>query len=118
MGLSAASDAVDREPTVDDQLGARNVFGLVAREEQSSVSDIPGVAHPPHRTLLVPSAHHLLGAAAVCGDDLGGADHRCIHHPRQNRVRVMLFRFTSLTRPQLLSLVSTGPPTSTMATLL
>src|SRR6266566_6715002 len=34
------------------------------------------------------------------------------------QVRNMLFKFTSLTRSQLSSLVSTGPPTSTMPTLL
>jgi hypothetical protein len=32
--------------------------------------------------LLVPSPHHLLGAATVCGDDLGGVHHRRVHHPR------------------------------------
>src|SRR5215831_14246335 len=34
------------------------------------------------------------------------------------QVRNMLFRLTSLTRSQLSSVVSTGPPTSTMPTLL
>ena len=47
MGLSAASDAVDREPAIDDQLGASDVYRLVGREEQRRVSDIPGIAHAP-----------------------------------------------------------------------
>src|SRR6516225_3364563 len=39
VGLSTASDAVYREPAIDDQLGASDVFGLVGREEQRRVSD-------------------------------------------------------------------------------
>src|SRR5215467_2892535 len=54
MGLSAALDAVDRGPDIDDQLGASDVYRLVGREEQRRVSDIPRIAHAPHRTLLVP----------------------------------------------------------------
>ena len=34
VGLSAASDAVDGEPSVDDQLGASDVFGLVRPEAE------------------------------------------------------------------------------------
>src|SRR5271166_4439977 len=48
---------------IDDQLGPGNVLRLVGGEEQRRVGEIPGVADAPHRTLLVTSADHLLGAA-------------------------------------------------------
>ena len=67
------SDAVDGKPAIDDQLGAGDVLGLVGRKEQSRVGDIPRIAHPSHRTLLITSADHLFGAATVRGDDTGGA---------------------------------------------
>ena len=66
-------DAVDGKPAIDDQLGAGDVLCLVGREEQSRVGDIPGIAHSPHRALLIAPADHLPGAAAVGGDDTGGA---------------------------------------------
>jgi hypothetical protein len=46
---------------VDNQLSAGDVFRLVGCEEQSRVRDIPCIAHPPHRTLLVTLADHLFG---------------------------------------------------------
>src|SRR6266446_10995578 len=42
------SDAIDRQTAIDDQLGASDAFRLVGCEEQSRVSDIPRIAHPPH----------------------------------------------------------------------
>ncbi len=65
------SDAVDREPTIDNQLSAGDVFRLVGCEEQSGVRDVPGIAHSAHRALLVTPANHLFGDAAVSDDDLG-----------------------------------------------
>jgi hypothetical protein len=76
-------------PPFDDQLGAGNVFGLVGREEQSCVRDIPGIAHAPHWALLVSAANHLLGTATVSGDDLRSMDHWRVHHPWEDRVHRM-----------------------------
>ena len=46
VGLRAASDAVDREPAIDDQLDASDVFGLVGREEQRGAGEATSQASP------------------------------------------------------------------------
>src|ERR1700758_2809355 len=71
VGLNPFSDAVHGEPTIDDQLGAGNVFGLVRREEESRVRDIPRIAHTSHRALPVSPADHFIGTATVSGNDPG-----------------------------------------------
>ena len=52
----------------------------------SAVCNIPGIAHAPHRTLLVRPADHHFGATAISGNDLGGMNHRYVHHSPQDRV--------------------------------
>src|SRR5207248_4256172 len=58
FGGPAALDAVDGQPTIDDQLGAGNILGFVGGEEQRRVRDIPSIAHAPHRTLRVTTTDH------------------------------------------------------------
>jgi len=43
--------------------------------KRAAYVDIPSVAHAPHRALLVPPAHHLLGTATVSCNDFWGVDH-------------------------------------------
>src|SRR5215831_9358110 len=119
MGLSAASDAVDREPAIDDQLGASDVYRLVGREEQRRVSDIPGIAHAPighcssrRRTIssALPPYAAMTPAACTIGVFIIPAE-------SSSRQKHALQAYVVDPVPTLLAGLD-RPPTSTMPTLL
>src|ERR1700738_1177457 len=54
---------LQRNPAIDHQLDAGDVFRFVGREKKRRVGDVPGFPHVPHRHLRVARAPHRLDVA-------------------------------------------------------
>src|SRR5712672_3357404 len=74
---------LQRNPAVNNQFEARDVFRLVRSEIQAGIGNVPGIAHVPDRTLSVTNLPHLLDiACAIFGNEPGSfLDHGGLHSP-------------------------------------
>src|SRR5215813_3269326 len=76
-----------RNPTVNDQFEARDVFRIVRRQIQASIGNVAGVTHVSHGALSVANLPHLFNVAfAIFGSEPGSLlDHGSFHEAGEDR---------------------------------